>query len=170
MLYGLQKAASQALRRLVGRTVLMLLHNAAVRSQGNAGQLLYNSTALRCSDNLNDGMQRLSRAIQQLSMTSFFGSIGFNKQGQNYAGSIGLAQVWFASMRCKAPLALPGAANLLPVHPMMLPAGVCCNSRPEAAVHLPDGCPHFSSGEKPGAATEEPLRTRVPTRVLPEPG
>ena len=61
--------------------------------QGNAGQLLYNTTALRCSDNLNDGMQRLSRTIQQLSMTSFFGSIGFNKHGQNYAGSIGLAQV-----------------------------------------------------------------------------
>ena len=57
-------------------------------------------------------MQRLSRTIQQLSMTSFFGSIGFNKQGQNYAGSSGLAQVWLASMRGKALLALLGAANL----------------------------------------------------------
>lgn len=62
-------------------------------TQGNAGQLLYNTTALRCSDNLNDGIRRLSRTIQQLSMTTFFGSIGFNKQGQNYAGSISLAQV-----------------------------------------------------------------------------
>lgn len=38
-------------------------------------------------------MKRLIRAMQQVSATTFFGSIGFNKQGQNYAGGIGLAQV-----------------------------------------------------------------------------
>ena len=62
-----------------------------LNTQGLAHTLLYGT--LNCTDNLNNGMQRITRALQQSSLTSFFGGIAFDKSGMNYQASAALVQV-----------------------------------------------------------------------------
>ncbi|KAG1675594.1 hypothetical protein FOA52_014182 [Chlamydomonas sp. UWO 241] len=61
---------------------------------GLIANLLYNSSTVICSDNLNDGMARVARNIQSLSLSTFFGNVAFNKYGQNYAATTGTVQVF----------------------------------------------------------------------------
>jgi hypothetical protein len=61
-------------------------------SQGIAATLLYGNS-LNCTDNLNNGMKRVIRALQQSALVTFFGNIAFDNNGMNYNAIAAVVQV-----------------------------------------------------------------------------
>ena len=70
---------------------ILVYYTSLVFDQGIASVLLYGT--LNCTDNLNKGMARIIRALQQGSLTSFFGGIAFDKNGMNYQAVAAVVQV-----------------------------------------------------------------------------
>ncbi|GAX76333.1 hypothetical protein CEUSTIGMA_g3779.t1 [Chlamydomonas eustigma] len=66
---------------------------------GSAYQMLYGT--LNCSDNQNNGMKRVISTLQLESVTTFFGNIAFNKNGENYDAVPEVIQVFTVTQDLK---------------------------------------------------------------------
>ncbi|KAL6758673.1 hypothetical protein V8C86DRAFT_3025352 [Haematococcus lacustris] len=81
-------------------------------ARGNVAALLYSNNVISCSDNQNNGRQRVLDTLQLLSISTFFGNVAFNRFRQNYAGVTRILQV-LPSVQDSRPVNLP--ATVLPV-------------------------------------------------------
>lgn len=64
------------------------------RTGGDAWQMLYNLSAVSCTDGYNNGMLRLIRTIKNIAPTTFFGNIAFDRFGMNYLANSAVAQIF----------------------------------------------------------------------------
>ena len=65
---------------------------------GDAHSLLFGN-AITCSDNQNNGRQRLTDTLSQLSVETFFSTVLFSSFRQQFAGEVVTLQVCFKNWR-----------------------------------------------------------------------
>ena len=64
---------------------------------GDANQLLYNPSAVTCTDGSTlTGMQRVINSVKNLAASTFFGNIAFDRYGMNYQATSAVAQIFTA--------------------------------------------------------------------------